>query len=259
MWFVLAVLVVMPMLWALAGAPPDPALQGWVVEYVPQIATQVTVHQGALVAAGLAGAAIGVGRARATTVHVSTLAHELGHGVTAALLGGRIDRIRTHRDGSGVTQTAMPGHRPVRQFLVAAAGYLTPGLLGLASMRAAASGAAALWLAYLVAVIAVMLVVVIRSWWGALVTLGLGTAGWAAVAFAPDVAVVSLVAGLAGMLAGGGVVDAVGQWRGRRDGTRSDSRTMAVQTRLPVGLFAGLHLLLAAALATATLTVPVWP
>ena len=125
-------------------------------------------------------------------------------------------------------------------------------------MRAATAGVAALWVAYLVAVIAVMLVLAIRSWWGLLVSLGLGGAGWALVALAPDVVVVSLVAGLAGLLAGGGTIDAWQQWRTRGTGSDSDAHTMAVQTRLPVGLFAGTHLAMAVGLAGATLTAPIW-
>ncbi len=258
MWFVVAVLLLTPVVWALAGAPAVPGLDAWVTQQVPDLAAAATVPAGALVGAALVGTLLGAGRARVTTVHVSTLAHELGHGLTAALLGGRIDRIRTHRDGSGVTHTAMPAHRPVRQLVVSAAGYLTPGVLALASMRAAAAGVAALWVAYLVAVIAVMLVLAIRSWWGLLVSLGLGGAGWALVALAPDLVVVSLVAGLAGLLAGGGTVDAWQQWRTRGTRSNSDAHTMAVRTRLPVGLFAGTHLAMAVGLAGATLTAPIW-
>lgn len=259
MWFVLAVVMLAPIVWALAGAPAVPGLDAWLSEYLPQFATRATAPQGALVAAALAGTALGIGRARVTTTHVSTLAHEFGHGLTAALLGGRIDRIRTYRDGSGIAHTALPERRPMRAFMVSAAGYLTPGVVALASMRMAVAGLAAPWLAYLVAVTAVMLVLAIRSWWGLLVTLVLGAAGWVAVVFAPDVVVASLVAGLAGVLAGGGTVDAWEQWAARSVDTLADASSMAVQTRLPVGLFAGLHLLVAGGLAAATLAVPVWP
>ena len=259
MWFIVAVLVLTPVVWALAGAPAVPGLGAWVAQHVPDLATGATVPAGALVASSLVGSLIGIGRARVTGVHVSTLTHELGHGLAAALLGGRIDRIHTQRDGSGVAYTAMPGHRPLRRFVVSAAGYLSPGVLALASMHAAVAGVAALWVAYLVAVIAVTLVLAIRSWWGLVVTVGLGGAGWALVALAPDVVIVSLVAGLAGVLAGGGTTDAWQQWRARFVRSGSDAASMAAQTGLPVGLFAGVHLLSAVVLAAATLTVTFRP
>ena len=259
MWFLVALLVVAPIGWALAGAPAVPGVLEWTEQQAPELARRATLNPIALGAAALVGAGLGAGRARMTTTHVSTLAHEFGHGLTAAMLGGRVRRIRTHRDGSGAAYTALPDGRPLSQLLVAAMGYLSPGVLALASMRVADAGLATLWVAYLVVGVAVMLVLVIRSWWAVLTTLGLAASGWAVVVFAPDAVVTVLVAGLAGVLAGGGTVDAWDQWRARRGPSGSDAATMAAQTGLPVGLFAGGHLLMASVLATATLTVPWWP
>lgn len=257
MWSLLALVVLVPIVWALAGAPAAPALISWADDVLPAPVSAGSATTGALMTALLVGALLGMGRAKVATTHLSTVSHEFGHGLAAAALGGRIDRLRMHRDGSGLAQATLPGRRPVSRFVVSAVGYLAPGVLALASVRATLAGAAALWMAYLVAVLTLMLVLAIRSWWGALLAVVLGGLGWALVALAPGAAVVLAVAGLAGVLAGGGLVDTVVQWRGRFSGP-SDAAGMARQTGLPVGLFAGLHVLAALALAVVTVALPLW-
>ncbi len=259
MWLLLSLLVLAPVAWALVGAPAAPQVSAWVDASLPLLASPHTVSTAALLGALLAGTVLGAGRAKVATTHVSTVVHELGHGLAAAALGGRISRLQMRRDGSGAAHTRLPGPSPVRRFVVAASGYPAPGIVAVASVQAVLAGIAGLWLAFLVAVLAVMLVLAIRSWWGALLAVALGGLGGAVVALAPATAVVLTVAGLAGLIAGGGVVDAVAQWRTRRGGRASDALTMAQQTGLPAGLFAGGHLLLATALAAATLALPVWP
>lgn len=257
-WFLLAVLVLTPIAWALLGTPGSTAVAGWMGDVAPSLVPPATVEPPALLAAALIGTVLGAGRGRLASTHVSTVAHEFGHGLTAAALGGRITRLRMERDGSGVAHTAMPAGRPVRSFAVAAAGYLAPGVLALASMQATAPPLATLWLAYLVAVVAVMLVLAVRSWWGVLLAVMLGAGGWAVVVLAPAPFALVAVAGLAGVLGGGGVADALGQWRTRSSASTSDARAMARQTGLPAWLFAGVHLVAALGLAGAALTQPLW-
>jgi hypothetical protein len=258
-WLLLALLVLAPVGWALAGAPAAAQLGAWTEDTLPILATPDPASTPALMVALLAGAVLGAGRARVATTHVSTVVHEVGHGLAAAALGGRISRLQMRRDGSGVAHTRLPGASPVRRFVVAGSGYPAPGIVALASVQAVLAGLSGLWLAYLVAVLAVMLVLAIRSWWGALLAVVLAGLGAAVVALAPAIAVVLTVAGLAGLVAGGGVMDSVAQWRSRSGGRASDAASMAQQTGMPVGLFAGLHLLLATTLAAATLALPVWP
>jgi hypothetical protein len=257
-WFVLAVVLVAPIVWGLAGAPLPPAIAD-LSDLIPGVLAQSAVDERTLLAGLLVGTVLGVGRARTATTHLSTVAHEFGHGLTAALLGGRIERIGLHRDGSGVAHTRLPAGRPVRGFMVSAAGYVAPGLLGLASIRVAYEGLAAAWLAYLVAVTVVMLALTVRSWWGVALSIGLAAAGWAVLWLAPGAVAGVVVAALAGALAGGGVVDAISQWRGRRRVRVSDARHMSAQTGLPTGLFAGGHVVVAVGLAVATLAVPLVP
>jgi hypothetical protein len=258
-WFVLALIVMAPLVWGLAGSPMVPAVADLGGAELGRLLVPSAVGQGLLVVGLLVGLVLGGGRARVATTHLSTVAHEFGHGLTAALLGGRIDRIGLHRDGSGVAHTSLPGGRPVRGFAVSAAGYVAPGILALASIRVAAAGLGGAWLAYLVGVLAVMVLLAVRSWWGLLLTVGLAAVGWTVLALAPAEAVGVVVAVLAGALAGGGVVDAISQWRGRRGGQDSDARNMARQTGLPVGLFAGMHVLAAGVLAAATSAVLLLP
>lgn len=258
MWFLLAALVLAPVAWAVAGAPGSAGLSAWLGEVAPSLVPVGSLSTTALVGAVAVGTVLGAGRAKVATTHVSTLAHELGHGLTAAALGGRITRLRMRPDGSGVAHTALPAGRPGRAFVVSAAGYFAPGVLALASMQATGAHLATLWLAYLVAVVAVMLVLAVRSWWGAFIAMGLGAGGWAIIVLTPAPVDALAVAGLAGVLAGGGVVDAREQWRGRAGPVRSDAQAMARQSRLPVGVFAGLHLIAALLLAAASLTQPLW-
>jgi hypothetical protein len=60
---------------------------------------------------------------------LSTFVHELGHGLTAALLGGNFESFVMHADGSGVTTwSAGPFFGPVRRALVAAGGLVGPAV-----------------------------------------------------------------------------------------------------------------------------------
>jgi hypothetical protein len=101
-----------------------------------------------------------------------------------------------------------------------------------------------------------MLVLTVRSWWGALVAVLIGAAGWAVLALGSGWVAVLVVVGLAGAMVSGGVVDASRQWRLARSAVATDAASMSVQTRLPAWLFAGVQLACAIALAAATLALP---
>ncbi len=58
---------------------------------------------------------------------LSTLAHELGHGVAALLVGGHFDHLVVYADGSGVAVTATSGGRIARA-VVAAGGLVGPAV-----------------------------------------------------------------------------------------------------------------------------------
>jgi Peptidase M50B-like len=104
---------------------------------------------------------------------VITIAHEGGHALVSVLSGRRLDGIRLHADSSGVTYSRGPQRGP-GLVLTAAAGYLTPPLLGAGAawLLAERHVTAMLWLA-LVLLAATLLV--IRNLFGALAVLA--TAG----------------------------------------------------------------------------------
>ena len=61
-------------------------------------------------------------------VWLSTLAHEMGHGVTALLLGGRFQRFMMWADGSGVAELEIDGFGGLRQGLSLAGGLVGPAV-----------------------------------------------------------------------------------------------------------------------------------
>jgi len=256
-WMLLAWAVMLPLGWALAGAPVQPDLPdaAWLPEGADRVwhavGVRVPVAMGGLVAAGLLGAIVAVGRSRVAATHVSTVAHEFGHALVAALFGARVTGIALRWDGSGTAHYTMVGSRPLLRGMVSLSGYLAPGVLAVACARAASAGAGPVWLAFLCVVVAVMLPLAIRTWWGVVMALGLVGAGLGVLQWAPPAAATLLVAGLAGLLAGGGLVDARTQWRARRLEPHSDAASLAGQTGLPVGFFAGFHVLASAGLAAA--------
>lgn len=66
-------------------------------------------------------------------IWLSTLVHELGHGLTAAMLGGHFDKFVMFPDASGAaTWSAPSSFGPIRQALVAAGGLVGPAVVGAA-------------------------------------------------------------------------------------------------------------------------------
>jgi hypothetical protein len=90
--------------------------------------------------------------------NVATIAHEGGHAFVAVMTGRRLYGIRLHSDTSGLTLSRGSPTGP-GMVATAAAGYLTPPLIGLAGAGMLAAGhlTATLWLA--LALLAAMLVV----------------------------------------------------------------------------------------------------
>lgn len=130
---------------ALTTQPPP---SGWVV-----IATAV-----------LAVALVWAPGAWPVTRHVVTIAHEAAHGFAALLSGRRLQGIRLHSDTSGLTVSAGKATGP-GMVVTAAAGYVGPGLLGLAA-AALLSSHRAVGLLWAPLILLALLLVQIRNWFG---------------------------------------------------------------------------------------------
>jgi hypothetical protein len=192
---------------------------------------------------------------------VITIAHEGGHALVSVLSGRRLDGIRLHSDSSGVTYSRGKRTGP-GLVLTAAAGYVTPSLLGAgaALLLAERHLTAMLWLA-LVLLAATFLA--IRNLFGALAVL-VTAGGVFAVSYYTPAAVQAGFAYLAvWFLLFGGLRPVVELARGssgrRQRWTRgSDADQLARLTGAPAGLWITLFALvaLAALVAGAILLVP---
>jgi hypothetical protein len=113
---------------------------------------------------------------------VITIAHEGGHALVSVLSGRRLDGIRLHTDSSGVTYSRGRRRGP-GLVATAAAGYVTPSLLGAgaAALLAARHQTAMLWAA-LVLLAATFLAV--RNAFGAVAVLATAAAVFAVSYFA---------------------------------------------------------------------------
>jgi len=179
---------------------------------------------------------------------VITIAHEGGHALASVLSGRRLDGIRLHADSSGVTYSRGPRHGP-GLVLTAAAGYVTPPLLGAGAawLLAGRHQTAVLWLA-LVLLAATLLA--IRNAFGALAVLATA-AGVLAVSYFAAAAVQAGFAYLAAwFLLLGGLRPVLELPRRRRRGPRrgaSDADQLARLTGLPSGVWITLFALVSIA------------
>jgi hypothetical protein len=189
---------------------------------------------------------------------VITIAHEGGHALVSVLSGRRLEGIRLHADSSGVTYSRGKRRGP-GLVLTAAAGYLTPSLLGAgaAALLAARHPVALLWLALVLLAVTFLAV---RNVFGALAVL-VTAGGVFAVSYYASAAVQAGFAYLAAwFLLLGGMRPALELTRRRyaRPGARprsgpgprpalTDADQLARLTGLPCGFWVTAFILVAAA------------
>ena len=189
---------------------------------------------------------------------VITIAHEGGHALVSVLSGRRLEGIRLHADSSGVTYSRGKRRGP-GLVLTAAAGYVTPPLLGVgaALLLAERHVTAMLWLA--LALLAVTFLAV-RNAFGAVAVLATA-AGVFAVSYFASAAVQAGFAYLAAwFLLLGGMRPVLELSRRRRSGRArtpraglSDADQLARLTGVSRGAWIALFLLICvAALALGT-------
>jgi hypothetical protein len=98
------------------------------------------------------------------TRHIVTIAHEAAHGVVALLSGRKLHGIRLHSDTSGLTvsagRTTGPG-----MILTTGAGYVGPGVLGVAAAALLAHHRA-VGLLWVLLILLALLLIQVRNWFG---------------------------------------------------------------------------------------------
>jgi Peptidase M50B-like len=189
---------------------------------------------------------------------VITIAHEGGHALVSVLSGRRLDGIRLHADSSGVTYSRGKRTGP-GLVLTAAAGYITPSLLGAGAAWLLASRhlTAMLWLAVLLLAATLL---AIRNVFGAVAVLATA-GGVVAVSWFASAAVQAGFGYLAAwfLLFGGmrPVLELTRRRRGGRGGT-SDADQLARLTGVASGAWITLFALvsIAALVVGARLLIP---
>lgn len=177
------------------------------------------------------------------TRNLVTIAHEGGHALVAVLTGRRLTGIQLHSDTSGLTLTRGKPRGP-GMVLTAAAGYVTPSLLGLGVAALLGAGKITLLLWIAIVLLALMLVM-IRNAFGVLSVLVTGGIVFAVSWYAPtDIqAVFGYV--IAWFMLLGGVRPVYElqrkRWRGRAPD--SDADQLAKITGVPGGLWVTLFAL----------------
>ncbi|GGP82220.1 M50 family metallopeptidase [Streptosporangium pseudovulgare] len=176
-----------------------------------------------------------------------TIAHEGGHALAALLTRRKLQGIRLHSDTSGVTLTRGRPRGP-GMILTAAAGYVTPSLLGVGGAWLTATGHVAILIAVVIGLLAAMLLL-IRNLFGAVSLLATGGAIFAVTWYSPPGVDAVLACLAVWFLLFGGVrpILELRRKRSRGHAPDSDADQLARLTFLPGGFWVLLFLLVACA------------
>lgn len=186
-----------------------------------------------------------------------TLAHELGHAVTAMAAEARVRRIRIHLDTSGLTEwSGTSTRRRLPRGVVAWWGHPAPGALAVAVAAGLAAGHAVLVAQVVAVAVAVATVVWVRNPWGAVVgtSLVVVAGGGAALGATASLGACAAVAVLWSV---GGLRAAADAMRGAGRAVGSDAAVLSEVLWLPAGFWAG-SMAVVSALAVAGTAVLLW-
>lgn len=171
---------------------------------------------------------------------VVTIAHEAGHAVAALLTGRRLTGIKLHSDTSGLTLSV---GRPTGAGMVvtAAAGYVSPSLVGLAGVALLAVDQVTIMLWAAAAVLVAMLVMV-RNAYGALTLVVVGGAVVGVSLYAAAEVQAAFAYAMTWFLLLGGVRPVAELRRQRRvhPGLPTDADMLARLTRVPGSIWVAL-------------------
>jgi hypothetical protein len=176
---------------------------------------------------------------------VVTIAHEGGHALVALAVGRRLDGVRVHRSTAGLTVSAGNATGP-GIVATAAAGYLTPPLLGLGAAALLASGHLVATLLLSLALLGCLLLLV-RNAYGVLAVLSVAAVVALVIWRGVPLAQAAFGYAMTWFLLLGGVRPVLELQRSRRRGraARSDADQLARLTGLPAGAWIGLFALVA--------------
>jgi hypothetical protein len=171
---------------------------------------------------------------------VVTIAHEAGHAVAALATGRRLRGIRLHSDTSGLTLSV---GRPTGFGMVvtAAAGYVSPSVVGLAGVGLLAVDRVTVML-WAAAAILVAMLVMVRNWYGALTLVVVGAAVVGISWYGTDDVQAAFAYAMTWFLLVGGVRP-VGELRRQRryqPGAPTDADILARLTHVPGSVWVGL-------------------
>jgi hypothetical protein len=176
---------------------------------------------------------------------VVTIAHEGGHALVALAAGRRLDGVRVHRSTAGLTVSAGNASGP-GIVATAAAGYLSPPLLGLGAAALLATGhlVAALLLSL---VLLAALTLMVRNAYGILATVTVAVAVALVTWRGSSLLQAAFGYAMAWFLLLGGIRPVLELQRSRRRGraSRSDADQLAALTGLPGGVWVALFALVA--------------
>jgi hypothetical protein len=176
--------------------------------------------------------------------HLVTAAHEGAHGLAAVASGRRLSGIRLHADTSGLTLSRGRATGP-GMVVTAAAGYAGPALLGLGAAYLLKIGRA-VGLLWLVLTLLVLMIPLIRNWFGVLSVLatafGVFAISWWGGATAQSVC--AYVGAWFLLFAAPRPVLELQRARHRGAARDSDADTLARLTHIPGLVWVGLFLLI---------------
>lgn len=171
---------------------------------------------------------------------VVTIAHEAGHAVAALATGRRLTGIRLHADTSGLTlSTGRP--RGPGMVVTAAAGYVSPSMVGLAGVALLAVDQVTIML-WAAAALLVAMLVMVRNWYGALSLTLTGAAVVVVSLYAPADLQAAFAYAMTWFLLLGAVrpVAELRVQRRRRPGAATDADTLARLTPVPGAIWVAL-------------------
>lgn len=181
-----------------------------------------------------------------------TLAHELGHALSAIVAEGRVRRIRVSFDTSGVTEwSGASVERRIPRGFVAWWGHPAPGALAVGLAVGVSLGHEVVTAAILGGLTVAVAVVWVRSAWGLVVSGVLGAAAGLA-ATTGESAAAGVVTAVTVLWALGGLRAAIGSARHVRRGDGSDQAVLAEVLWLPVGFWAVTMIVVSGAAVVAT-------